>query len=345
MRDGKIRMGLVGLDHWYGAMALGEAAALRDDVELVAVADRNLRRASEVAQRFSIPSVGTDIWELAVRPDVDAIMSFVSTDLNPGICLASARAGKHVLSGKPLARTEAEAAEVVRAVHESKVQFISNESVYRRTDWYRELSEGVRRGRVGTPLAGHCWFWARCPQQWPGDPAPGWFADPKRTLGGAWVDHGIYGLDLLLDLLGHEVTCTTGLVGNLRFPGLAVEDHGAATFAFAGGAIATVESSWVASEGSSFDYGLHVLGSGGSVKLEGRSGRLFWEGVAAGGAGRAQTHQGRERSGQLQRFVSMIRNPEPAGRPDVDDAWRNVILALAFYDAAAGTDTPLPLSR
>jgi predicted dehydrogenase len=338
VRDGRIRLGLVGLDHWYGAVALAEAAAARDDVELVAVADGDPRRAREIAQRFSIPGAESDIWGLAVSPDVDAIMSFVSTDLNPGVCVAAARAGKHVLSGKPLARTVAEAAEVARAVHESSVQFVSNESVFRRSEWYRDLSRGVRGGRLGTPLAAHCWFWAEVPQQWPGDPAPGWFADPLRTLGGAWADHGIYGIDLLLGLFGRGPARATGFTGKLRFPGLPVEDHGVATFALASGAIVTVESSWVAAAGSGFDFGLQVLGSHGAVRLAGKPGALSWEGEPD----QALEQPGTGRPGQLEHFVSMIRNPEPAGRPDVDDACENVALALAFYEAAEAIAPPPP---
>jgi predicted dehydrogenase len=140
---------------------------------------------------------------------------------------------------------------------------------------------------------------------------------------------------------------STGFTGKLRFPGLPVEDHGVATFALASGAIVTVESSWVAAAGSGFDFGLQVLGSHGAVRLAGKAGALSWEGEGEAGQDAGEPDQalgqpGTGRPGQLEHFVSMIRNPEPAGRPDVDDACENVALALAFYEAAEAIAPPPP---
>ena len=65
--------------------------------------------------------------------------------------------------------------------------------------------------------------------------SPGWFADPRQTPGGAFIDEGIYWLDQLRWLAGSEVIQVEAKMANLVHRDIEVEDWGMATLTFANG--------------------------------------------------------------------------------------------------------------
>jgi predicted dehydrogenase len=73
---------------------------------------------------------------------------------------------------------------------------------------------------------------------------PGWFADPKFVPGGAFIDEGIYWIDLFEWLTQSEIVQVEARVANLVHKDIAVEDWGMATFTCANGVIATLEAGW-----------------------------------------------------------------------------------------------------
>ena len=73
---------------------------------------------------------------------------------------------------------------------------------------------------------------------------PGWFADPAQVPGGAFIDEGIYWVDVFRWLTGSEIVQVEAKMANLVHKDIAVEDWGLATFTFANGVIATLEAAW-----------------------------------------------------------------------------------------------------
>src|SRR5262249_59660808 len=84
-------------------------------------------------------------------------------------------------------------------------------------------------------------------EDWPRSGTPGWFADPRQVPGGAFVDEGVYWIDLLQWLSDSDVVAVEARVGNLVHKDIAVEDWGMATFTMASGIIATLEAAWTIS--------------------------------------------------------------------------------------------------
>ncbi len=82
-----------------------------------------------MANHLGVEQVTTSLDELIREDGVDVIASFVSVDQNQRVCVAAARAGKHIFSVKPLARTTEEVTEVVRAM--PPVVFMPAESTSR----------------------------------------------------------------------------------------------------------------------------------------------------------------------------------------------------------------------
>ncbi len=332
MASSKLSVSLVGLDHWYAALGLAEAASVSADVELVAVADSDLSRAQEVAAKYGFAEA-SDRLEEAAGGHVDLVISMVSTDRNPAVCIAAARAGNHLIAVKPMARTVAEAADIAAAVSEAGIHFLPGEALFRFTNWFEGLERWVAGGGLGDPLSAYSWFWAPMPNRWHDDADPGWFVDPERAAGGGWIDHAIYSVDMLRTLWAREPVRVACTLQNLQHPSLQVEDHGSAAVEFAGGANATIEASWCAPAAVGFEFGLQMLGTAGAAAVDSRSGRLLT--VQNDGGGWQETKfdgQGPETQ-FLAHVVRVIQGlEEPVA--SIGDGMRNLAAALAGGTAA-----------
>jgi predicted dehydrogenase len=249
-----IRVALVGVDHWYSALPLLDGFGSRDRLSLAGVWDADPARAEEIAARYGVRRVEADWRKLVDDPGIDAVMSFVSPDLNHAVCLAAAEAGKHIIANKPLALRLEDASRVIAAVRASAVHFLPAESRQRLGPGMQFLRRWLDDGRIGRLISASMTTWAGVPQRWPGESDPGWFADPARTVGGGWVDHAIYQIDVLRWLLGEEIVTITGQTATVLHHGLDVEDYGVATATFAGGAVVTLEDTWTA-QGGGFQSG------------------------------------------------------------------------------------------
>src|SRR5690606_31116685 len=113
-----LNIGLIG----YGFMGRAHSNAYRKvnnffDLEyqpvLKAACGRNKARTKEFADRWGYESIETDWKELVRRDDIDAIDICVPNDLHMEIAVAAAKAGKAVLTEKPIARNAKEGGKMV----------------------------------------------------------------------------------------------------------------------------------------------------------------------------------------------------------------------------------------
>jgi len=106
-----------------GAGAFGvkhlEAIAKIGGVEVVSLVGRTLDATREVAARFGVDHVTTELAESLARPDVDAVILCTPTQIHATQAIACLEAGKHVQVEIPLADRLADAEEVARAQKES----------------------------------------------------------------------------------------------------------------------------------------------------------------------------------------------------------------------------------
>jgi len=104
MTSDQVGIGIVGGGFIAGAHA--EAFSRLSRAAVCAAASRSADRAAEFAARWEIPAWLTDFRELACRPDVDVVCIAAPNNVHRDIAVVTAEAGKHVISEKPLARTE-----------------------------------------------------------------------------------------------------------------------------------------------------------------------------------------------------------------------------------------------
>lgn len=339
-----IRFAVVGLDHWYSAIDFAERCVATDGAELVGIADANEDHAREVAEKCGGVPYTTDLMASIHDENVDAIAAYASVDQNPAICIAAAKAGKHIVSVKPLANTLDEAIRIVRAVRDAGVVFIPSESRFRVTPVTAAMKEAVTSGQLGEVTSGEFlqtggWL----PTSWPTSGVSadgGWWIEADKAPGGGWIDHAIYQIDRLRYVLGQEVVRVTGRTANLIHKEIPFEDWGHAVIEFERGAMFAIEDTWSGPQGGWRSIS-NIAGTEGIYDADSLRGttRLFKTGE---GWSDLDTTDLNDDLGVIEPIIAAIRGEQPAFAT-VDDAWINLAVCLAFYEAArTGTTVTVP---
>lgn len=328
----KLGVALLGLDHWYAAFDLARQAAESDSVKLVAVSHDDESSARQIASRYGAELATSDYRAALDRADVQIVIAVYSTDRHPAIACEAAALGKHIIGVKPMARTLDEADTIVAAVQAANIHYFSLDSLQRLSAEGRRVKQWIDEGRIGRLLRYSQTLNGSLPQAWPGSNETGWWTDPARVPGGAWVDHSIYAIDTARWLFGAEPVAASGYVANLRYPDLGMEDYGLATYQFAGGGAASIEDTWTADRGYGFSRS-ELIGTHGAICLDaGVSGRVAVRGDF-GHDGWVTVEPARGGSGVLDHVAAVVHGAE-APIATIADGRANLAACLAFYEAA-----------
>jgi predicted dehydrogenase len=237
----KYRVAVLGLGHWYSAYGLGRALRESPNAELVAAAWSNPDHLDDFVRTFGVKGY-RDYADLLAREDVDIVHIAAPVSELKDLTVLSARAGKHMVLGKPMAMTVAEADEMVAAVEQAGVLCFPFQCHLRLR--YLDLKPRIEKGEIGDVLLMHQTSRWSIAEDWLNSGKPGWFADPRHVPGGALIDEGIYWVDFFRWITGSEVVEVEAKVANLMDKSLGVEDWGLATFTLANGVICTLEGAW-----------------------------------------------------------------------------------------------------
>lgn len=237
----KRRVGILGLGHWYSAFGLARALPEYPHAELAGAAWHNAAQLEAFTSTFGVPGYA-DYAELLEREAIDIVHIAAPVAEIPGLAIMSADAGKHMVLGKPMAMTVDQADRMVAAVERAGVVCMPFQGIMRLRA--ADVKARVDRGDIGEPILIHQTSRWSIAEDWYQSGKPGWFADPKQVPGGAFIDEGIYWIDLFRWLAGTEITRVDATTRNLVHKDLPVEDWGMATFTMANGLIATLEAAW-----------------------------------------------------------------------------------------------------
>ena len=235
------RVGVLGLGHWYSAYGLARGLLEYPKAELVACASLDEAKATEFAETFGI-SAYTSYSELLEKADVDIVLIAAPVSEIPECTELAARAGKHMILGKPMAMTLAEADRMVEVVEAAGVLCIPFEVVARLGAM--GLKQRISNGEIGDIAVMHQASRWSIAEDWFQSGKPGWFVDPAHVPGGALIDEGIYAIELFSWLADSEIVEAEARVANIVHTDLEVEDWGMATFTLDNGVIATLEAAW-----------------------------------------------------------------------------------------------------
>ncbi|MDQ2683842.1 MAG: Gfo/Idh/MocA family oxidoreductase [Chloroflexota bacterium] len=141
----------------------GEAVhlpALRQvpDFAITAVCSRRAERAHAAAKEYGASISTTDYREVVERSDIDAVIVATPPHLHHTMTMAALAAGKHVLCEKPMAKTVAEARDMVRMAERAGViAMVNHEFRFMPARTYaKELIEG---GYIGEPYSASMTFY------------------------------------------------------------------------------------------------------------------------------------------------------------------------------------------
>lgn len=235
------RVAVLGLGHWYSAFGLARALPEYPKATLVAAAWHNPAQLAAFASAFGVDA-SSDYDAVLSRDDVDIVHIAAPVAEIPDLAIRAARAGKHIILGKPMAMTVAQADQIVAAVHASTVTCVAFQGLMRLRAG--ALKARIDRGEFGDVAVLHQTSRWSIAEDWFESGTPGWFVDPRQVPGGAFIDEGIYWIDLFRWLAGSEIVTVEAKTANLVHKDIAVEDWGMATFTFANGIHATLEAAW-----------------------------------------------------------------------------------------------------
>jgi len=177
-----------------------------------------------------------DYREVMQRDDVDVVTICLPTALHLEVATAAAQAGKHVLVEKPIELTIERATALVDVCKRNGVKL---GAVFNRRFVYgpRRAHEAVRGGELGRMLVADmrfkAWRWAEYYRD------SGWRGTWGKEGGGALINQGIHGVDLMTWIAG-PITRVQGYARHLRHD-IEADDTTVAVVAYASGAFGIVQ--------------------------------------------------------------------------------------------------------
>ncbi len=120
-------------------------------VECVAIYNRTVSKAEEVAHRFGIPSVYGDPEELLQSERLDFVDIITAPWTHSWLVRLAAQRKLPVICQKPMGMSFPEAEEMVRICRQTRVPFFIHEN-WRWQTPIRQLKEILDSGRIGTPF-------------------------------------------------------------------------------------------------------------------------------------------------------------------------------------------------
>ena len=243
-----------------------------DGCELFAVCDASSERAEEFGKKHGVKAY-SDYLKMLADPEIDAVAICTPSGMHKDQTIAALNANKHVLVEKPMALTSADAKEICDAAEKSD-KIVSVIFQMRFTEDLQYLKKVIEEGRLGqlTFCDLYMKYW-RDPSYYAASPWRGTFA---MDGGGALMNQGIHGIDLLEYIVG-GVKDVQGIVRTLSHR-IEVEDTAVAMLEFESGALGTIVASTCAYPG--FERRIEIHGDRGyAVLTENSIEKLMIDGI------------------------------------------------------------------
>jgi len=241
-----VRMGLVGVG-WMGHLHTRALRRLRDhypdlpEPQLVIAADSLAGQEAEARSRLGYEQFSTDWREVVSHPDVTAISVTAPNQLHAEVCIAAARAGKHIWGEKPLGRDAHETAAIAAAARRHDVRTIVGFN-YRHVPLVQHARSLIEAGELGRLTRVRGTFLA----DYAADAAGvfSWRFERAKAGSGVLGDLMCHVVDLLEHLAGpvHSLVAQDSITHTHRPLPTAGAGTGASHFAAGGGDLVPVEN-------------------------------------------------------------------------------------------------------
>jgi predicted dehydrogenase len=172
--------------------------------EVLAIASRDINKATRVAQQLGIPKAYGSYEELLTDDEVEAIYNPLPNHLHVPWTIRAAECGKHVLCEKPIALNREEAAQLLAVRDRTGMKIQEAYMVKTHPQWIGAL-ELVKSGRIGELRAINGFF-----SYFNSDPKN--IRNKKEIGGGGLMDVGGYPTTIARFLFGEEPHRVIGLI-------------------------------------------------------------------------------------------------------------------------------------
>lgn len=230
---------------------------LRGEIDLY-FASRDLQRARAYAREYQGQGAFGSYRAAAADPGVEAMYLCTPHHLHLEHALMAARAGKHILVEKPIARNLRESGEMVAEARRAGVTFMVAEN-YRFMSAVRGAKELIDGGAIGDLRLIQLQEEARFQ---PGQ----WRNDQELNGGGVLIDGGIHKMDILIYLAGMPEQVFAAALPR-ALPGAGGEDGAVVMTRSPGGVVGVINHSWTAVHCPAPSW-VAVTGVGGRIFFE-----------------------------------------------------------------------------
>lgn len=238
-----------------------EAIARIDALQLVGVADIVPERARAAGEANGVPWF-TSLGDMLRGVECDIVTVATPSGLHPEHGIEAARAGKHVVSEKPMAISLEGADALIAACREAGVRlFVVKQN--RLNPSIQLLRRAVEKGRFGRIHSANCTVrWSRPQEYYDQAPWRGtWAMD-----GGAFMNQASHYVDLVQWLAGPVASVVAITATQERR--IEAEDSGAAVLRFANGGVGVLDITMLTYP-RNLEGSITILGDRGSVKIGG----------------------------------------------------------------------------
>lgn len=258
MEGKKVRFGVVGcglISKWHITSILE-----LENAELTGVFDNFKEGAEKTAKEYGCKVFDT-YEEMLASDEVDVVTICTPSGLHAPLAVKAAEAKKHIIVEKPMAITKEQIADIIKSCNDNGVK-ICVISQLRFTKAVQFVKKAIADGALGDILLGNLYmkyyrdtdYFAQ--SKWRGT----WELDG----GGALMNQGIHGVDLISYLLG-PVKSVFGKI-QTRLHDIEVEDTAVSYIEYESGAIGTIHATTSVNPG--YPRYLEINGTKGTVIIE-----------------------------------------------------------------------------
>jgi UDP-N-acetyl-2-amino-2-deoxyglucuronate dehydrogenase len=340
---GDVRVALVGC----GRISRNhiEAMSKVEGLRLVSVADSDRARAEAIGTEQGVPAFASLEEMLAAVPS-DLVAICTPSGLHPQHGMVAAKAGRHVLTEKPMAISLDAADQLVQACDAAGVHlFVVKQN--RLNPPIQLLKRAVDKGRFGRLYMVNVTVrWTRPQDYYDAEPWRGtWEFD-----GGAIMNQASHYVDLMQWLVGPVESVMAKTATQARR--IEAEDSGAAVLKFRSGAIGVLEVS-VLTHPRNLEGSITLLGETGSVKIGGTAVNRVehWsfaeydddDKLVEASSTSPPTVYGFGHEGYYRNVLAVLRG-EAKAETDGRAGRKSLELILGIYESArTGRDVPIPM--
>lgn len=234
--------------------------ALSEDAILVGVADARPEAAERFAQVKGVRAFAS-VEEMLACPEIQVVTICVPSGFHADIAIKAANAGKHIIVEKPMAITTEQLNAMEEACEKNGV-LLSSVAQSRFTRGVEMTKRAIAEGLLGKMVCADVYMKFNRTQEYYN--SGGWRGTKAIDGGGALMNQGIHGVDLLLYLAGDVKSVYA--VSKTLARSIEVEDTLSAVLEFKSGATGVIQATTSVYPG--YPRRLEINGDKGTIVLE-----------------------------------------------------------------------------